>query len=376
MRILILMSDTGGGHRSSALALQQEFAQWLPGKHQVTFVDFYRNMAPWPFSRFPDIYPFLINHWPGAWKAIFDTYGPRVSEEFMAGVLKDYCQPYFDMLVGLYRPDLIITVNPLVCPVLFRVAEALNLDVPVVALVSDLIVPHCSWFHRKQARCFVPTPQAALAAQRAGVETGNIRVYGLPVRREFLRGDTQDRQEAKKQLGLTGELPLILLMGGGEGTGTLTTLVTGMAEAVEQKLLPPVQLAVVCGRNQSLQKRLGAQTLPGVHVLGYIENMHDWMAASDCLITKAGPNTIMEAATLGVPIILSGFVPGQEEHNPAFVLRHGMGTFETDPERQLHILQEWMENHSLRQEFALRARAAAQPQAGQNIVLDLDRSFG
>ncbi len=376
MRILILMSDTGGGHRSSALALQQEFAHWLPGKHQVTFVDFYRYMAPWPFSAFPDIYPVLINRWPGVWKAIFDTYGPRVSEEFMARVLRDYCRPYFDQLIDLYRPDLIITVNPLVCPVLFRVAEALQLDIPVVALVSDLIVPHCSWFHRKQARCFVSTPRAALAAQQAGVVTGNIRVYGLPVRREFLQADTRDKAGAKQALGLRGKLPLILLMGGAEGTGTLTALVTRIVEARQQHLLPPVQLAVVCGRNQTLQTQLETLTLPGVRVLGYMENMHDWMAASDCLITKAGPNTIIEAATLGVPVMLSGFVPGQEEHNPAFVLRHGMGTYETDPAKQLVVLQEWMENTRLRQALALRARAAAQPQAGQNIVLDLDRSFG
>ncbi len=375
MRILILMSDTGGGHRSSALALQQEFAHWLPGKHQVTFIDFYRNMAPWPFNAFPDIYPVLINRWPFIWKAIFDNYGSRVSEEFMARLLKDYCQPYFDLLVSLYRPDLIVTVNPLVCPVLFRVAEALKLDIPVVALVSDLIVPHCSWFHRKQIRCFVPTPQAALAAQRSGVETRNIRVYGLPVRREFLQVGAEDKKDLRKLLGFAGEVPLILLMGGGEGTGTLTSLVTRTAEAVQQKSLPPVQLAVVCGRNQALQKRLGAMSLSGVRVLGYIENMHDWMAASDCVITKAGPNTIMEAATLGVPIILSGYVPGQEEHNPAFVLRHGMGIFEKDPDKQLNVLQEWIQEDSLRQELISNALAAAQPQAGQNIVLDLDRSF-
>lgn len=36
------------------------------------------------------------------------------------------------------------------------------------------------------------------------------------------------------------------------------------------------------------------------------------MGAVDCIVTKAGPGTIAEATTRGLPVMLSAFLPGQE----------------------------------------------------------------
>ena len=57
---------------------------------------------------------------------------------------------------------------------------------------------------------------------------------------------------------------------------------------------------IIAGNNQELLKRLRAQqwSLP-VTVLGYVENMAEWMAASDLLVTTAGPGTLAEAACEG-----------------------------------------------------------------------------
>ena len=48
------------------------------------------------------------------------------------------------------------------------------------------------------------------------------------------------------------------------------------------------------------------------------------MQVADCLITKAGPGTIAEAAVRGLPTMLSSFLPGQEAGNVPFVVNHGM----------------------------------------------------
>jgi 1,2-diacylglycerol 3-beta-galactosyltransferase len=71
---------------------------------------------------------------------------------------------------------------------------------------------------------------------------------------------------------------------------------------------------VICGRNEKLMEKLNASTWSpemNVVVKGFVDNMHQWMGASDCIITKAGPGTIAESLICGLPLLLNGFVPGQ-----------------------------------------------------------------
>ncbi len=74
-------------------------------------------------------------------------------------------------------------------------------------------------------------------------------------------------------------------------------------------------MVVVCGRNSKLQERLRSRPQGAghcqLHVLGFVDNMHEIMAACDAIITKAGPGTIAEALISGLPILLNGNVPCQ-----------------------------------------------------------------
>ncbi|HEY6409070.1 MAG TPA: glycosyltransferase, partial [Ktedonobacteraceae bacterium] len=67
-----------------------------------------------------------------------------------------------------------------------------------------------------------------------------------------------------------------------------------------------------------------------VKVFGFVQNMPEMMRASDVIITKAGPGTINEALACGLPMILSGYVPGQEEGNVDFVLKNDVGILAHD----------------------------------------------
>ena len=79
-----------------------------------------------------------------------------------------------------------------------------------------------------------------------------------------------------------------------------------------------------------------------VHVLGFVENMPVWMSAADCLVTKAGPGTIAEALACGLPMVLSDFVPGQEEGNVGYVQDHGVGVFSADPAEIARVVLDWL----------------------------------
>jgi 1,2-diacylglycerol 3-beta-galactosyltransferase len=102
--------------------------------------------------------------------------------------------------------------------------------------------------------------------------------------------------------------------------------------------------------------------------------MPDWMSASDLIITKAGPGTIMESLACGLPILLSGFLPGQEEGNVTFVEESGVGELVEEPQEIVSKLKKWLapKDTTLAQRRA-RAHQLARPRAALEIAAALDQ---
>jgi processive 1,2-diacylglycerol beta-glucosyltransferase len=152
-----------------------------------------------------------------------------------------------------------------------------------------------------------------------GVDPGKIYPTGIPIDPNF---DTfHGKIAAKKMLGFKEDLPLVLMAGGGLGINGLDV------SFVESLSHAPLQLAVICGKNQSLQRNLLALThhnnLDNIKVYGFVENMWDFMEAADLIITKAGGLTLAEALARELPVVIYNPLPGQEERNAEFLLKNG-----------------------------------------------------
>ncbi|KAL2897722.1 MGD A: Monogalactosyldiacylglycerol synthase chloroplastic [Bienertia sinuspersici] len=75
-RVLILMSDTGGGHRASAEAIKSAFNEEFGDDYQVFVTDLWSEHTPWPFNQLPRSYNFLVKHGP-LWKMMYYGTAPR-----------------------------------------------------------------------------------------------------------------------------------------------------------------------------------------------------------------------------------------------------------------------------------------------------------
>lgn len=57
-------------------------------------------------------------------------------------------------------------------------------------------------------------------------------------------------------------------------------------------LISCLQVVVICGRNDALRRKLSSGAFnkgaTKVHAFGFVKNMHEFMNASDAIITKAG----------------------------------------------------------------------------------------
>jgi hypothetical protein len=97
--------------------------------------------------------------------------------------------------------------------------------------------------------------------------------------------------------------------------------------------------------------------------------MPEMMHAADVIITKAGPGSICEALACNLPIILSGFVPGQESGNVTFVTENGAGVLARTPGEVINALRQLIKPGSqvLKQQLE-HAHALSHPRTSFEIV--------
>jgi 1,2-diacylglycerol 3-beta-galactosyltransferase len=246
---------------------------------------------------------------------------------------------------------------------------------------------------------------------------------GLPIRHDFAvqaeaMGDRTTpagkayQRAMKEDLGIDPDRPMVLVMGGGEGVGSLSDIVNEMYTSLTKKGVNAT-IYVVCGRNEKLKNELNqrdwSKVLNGEHKrkrrfqlfrrrrskeiqklldaghdvgvvnegsvevvgLGFVTNVAEYMSAADLLVSKAGPGTIAESASLGLPIMLTSFLPGQEAGNVDFVLEKGFGDYCDDPVSIGQEVAIWLQNPDLLVSMSKKAQEAGHPTAAADIVLDI-----
>jgi len=381
-RILIMMTDAGGGHRASAQALRDVFQERYGDVFHVNIVDMWMKHTPPPLSRLPKTYHRIVKDTPRLYKFVFSK---TFEEPKLTSALLDaaygYAKRPLMRAFRQYDPDLIISVHPLMQDIPLRILQRMQYDVPFVTVVTDLVKVHPTWLHRDVTLCFVPTEEVYQQALQAGLRAEQVRRYGLPVRPAFAR-EIRPKHVLRKELGMAPDLPAVLLVGGGEGMGP----VADIAQAVAGRLggttpvqgRPGGQLVVICGRNEKLRAKLRAYDWPTPTIIsGFVENMQEWMAACDCIVTKAGPGTIAESLITGLPIVLSGYVAGQEDGNVPYVLGKGVGAYSEDPQKIAETICRWFGPEQSRlAEMSMRASQLGRPQATYQIVTDIALLLG
>jgi 1,2-diacylglycerol 3-beta-galactosyltransferase len=368
-RILILMSATGGGHRASAEALQAGFAERFGDRFQVEIIDLLIDHFPTPLNRLPPLYPWIANHAPWLWGLLFDSGNFPQAVRALVNTLAHYTAPRVSQALVHYAPDLLVSVHPLVHEVTLKALHRLGRTTPFATVVTDLASAHPLWFHPAVRCCFVASQEAYDLGLRLGLRREQLRLSGLPIRPAFAR-PPGPKATVRRELGLEPTLPAALLVGGGEGIGPVAAIAQATARRLAGGGQPQGQLVVICGRNRRLQEQLAGNRWPIPTVIkGFVQDMPAWMAACDCIITKAGPGTIAEALVCGLPIILSGFIPGQEEGNVPFVVENGVGAFAREPEAIADLVGRWFGPEAEeRQRLAARAQELGYPQATFEIV--------
>ncbi len=375
-RVLFLMSDTGGGHRAAAEAIRDALVERCGAEHiDSEMVDVFKQMR-YPSNAMPEFYPWIVTNGKPLWRLAYN-----VSE--IASLSRAYSHYLYltnrDRLLAMVRKhpaDLVVGVHSVTLQASVNAYSELPGRPPLITVVTDLVSTPLLWYDPRVDECHVPTQAAFDRGLRMGLRPDQMHITGLPVHPRFARALT-DKPSARAALNWQPDLPTVLIVAGGDGTGPVFETAQAIVSQVEH-----CQLAVVTGRNKTLKERLDAaaqhwRAAAPVHIYGYVTNMPQLMAASDILVSKAGPATICEACIAGLPIILNNAIPGQENGNIDYVVQNKVGVFAPGPHNVASAVSQWLaEGEAAMRARSERARQIARPDAVWHIVDRLQRYLG
>ena len=362
-RVLILFSDTGGGHRAAARALTDAL-KLLDPTCVVTVADPLIGQGPTVVRRLASLYSPMIRSSRAAWGAVYHTSNTRPAFAAIRAVFGHGVRKSVIDLLQKHDPDVVLSVHPLLNHISHQAIRKSGRPRALMTVITDLVDFHRGWTFSQADLVIAPTELARKVAQRRRVPADRIKLLGLPVDLRFRPPAPGEKQALRRRFGLDEGRFTVLVMGGAAGVGHLTQQVRALAWEPYQW-----QLVVVCGRNEKLKRRIAElRFATPTLVLGFVDYMPELMRACDMVVTKAGPGAIAEALATGLPVIITGFLPGQETPNVDFVVDSGFGAFAPKDSDLLDEVRVLAEGGPTWREMSRKAQELSHPYASSDIA--------
>jgi processive 1,2-diacylglycerol beta-glucosyltransferase len=368
-RVLVLSASAGADHLRAAEAVEAAY-RLLDPTAEVRHVDVL-PLTPAPFRRlYGKGYLDFVNKAPELIGMLYERTNrpPRspAADRLRLLVERLNARP-FVASVREFAPDIVCHTHFLPAEILAHEKRRRRLLVPHAVVVTDFDV-HRLWVCPGVARYFVAREDNRVHLAALGEPEAAVTVTGIPIHPAF--AGPFDRAALRGKHGMP-EGPLLLVLCGGFGVGPVEALVSSLLASVRN-----AQLVVVAGRNEELRQRLAAmarRSRGAVRVIGFTTEIHEWMAMADLVVSKPGGLTTSEALAMGVPLVVTNAIPGQETRNATMLFENGAAISGENPLTVGHRVARLLENPARLDSMRASARALGRPDAARLIAADLSR---
>jgi processive 1,2-diacylglycerol beta-glucosyltransferase/1,2-diacylglycerol 3-beta-galactosyltransferase len=339
-KYLLLYLKTGGGHlapaKSIAKVLEQNYNNEIEpvlvdGFHETNFIikylieDGYRNLqanATWFYEALYALFKF----------------------DFIAGfnnkLISFFVKPYLRKVFRSTKPDKVIIFHFFLIEPAYEVMSELNLNIPLITVVTDPYTAHPLWFFKKEQNFIVFSERLKLHCMKRGIKDNNIHVFPFILSERFsIPIDPLKIPQLKKELGFPEGKKIILILGGGDGIPKGYRILKRLVNTRDN-----IEVAIVCGKNSSLLKK--AEKLKknsdnsGIKVYGYVDIIYELLNISDLVITKCGASTFMEIVMSNkIPVIIN-YIWEQEKGNMEYVVSKKMGIYEPNVKKLTRLIND------------------------------------
>ena len=237
------------------------------------------------------------------------------------------------------RPDFIFATHPYPGTVLSTMLHRMGEDIPVYFYSTDVfsapMVSICPYLRK----FLIPTEEGAGRVKAMGQDPESIMLCPFPLQSSVAGQPRLTKAEARRRIGLKEDMFTLQLNLGGEGLGSLNLLEDILKEDL------PVQIVIIGGLHRSTEAYLRnvidsySTSSAAVEIRGFIDNVSEYLAASDVVAGRAGINTIVEAIYAHRPFLITELVY-IVMHSAEYIEKYGVGwNAAGDREKQISIVR-------------------------------------
>lgn len=302
-KILIISSDTGGGHRSAALSIAEGVHSFWQGESAVVRTMKAVEESHHITEKLVNGYNWVLKnkqHWMKYLYWIINKFRPEKSPFFLNRCVI-FCKEQFEK----WCPHIVVSVHPLTQHIFARILKELHLadQIPLVTVVTDPCYGFWKgWACDEVSLYLVANDDARRQLIDYGISPEKIKISGMPIHPKFSPVDEKAAQKARKAFGLDPEKFTVFVnagwVGGGNIPGIFKELIAGELD---------VQAIFLAGKNDELRKeaeKMAKTAKFPVKVIGYSDDIEKLMQAANVMISKLGGLTTFEALACSLPIIV------------------------------------------------------------------------
>ena len=361
-RIFVLTLSFGSGHVRAAQAVAAELKRQAP-QAEVRVVDALAQCR-WLFRAFY-VWPYwaMVRYAPALWKRFFEARVTHRHEQTApAWAFRYGCPEVFEEIES-FKPDTIVAVEVAACEMAVIAKREGKTSARIINVITDheaepvWVKPEVDWYVVADERV-----RGQLCGW--GAEPEKIAIFGIPTDAGF--SVARDAVAARDRLRIKDNLPIVLLMGGGQGPTRMDEIAARLCQGELE-----MHLVAIAGRDARAHQRLTRISSTGkvkLHILGWTEDVASLMHTASVLVTKPGGLTLAEAAQCSLPVVMFDRIPGPETLNAERFASKGAGVLTHNVKETVVAVENLLLDESLRASMSFSSRKLARPRAAGDVA--------
>lgn len=366
MNILILSASTGGGHMRASKAIESYMLK-QDKDINVKIVDSLLYISPILNKTITSGYVYLATKTPKLYGKLYDLSNKdRKFSNFVTRINNIFANKLLP-LIDDFKPDVIITTHPFPTEMVSRLKLKNEINIPLICIMTDY-APHKAWLSEKVDAYIVANDDMVAKMVAQGVSEEHIYPYGIPVDEVFF--EEEEKQLVLEELNLDKNLPTILMMAGSFGVANVFDI---YANIIDIDL--DFQIILVTGKNKKLYNQFEevvGNSPKNTKLIYFTNEINKFMQASDIIITKPGGLTVTEALACNIPMAIFDAIPGQEEENAEFLIKHNMAVRISDGNSCREAIVRLLEDNGKLENMKEACKSFDKNDSSKNIFLLLN----